>query len=322
MTTIVFKKVVDRIFRRCGLDPTDSDVNGATFRSLVEHINDRLYSAWFSWEWRFIEFLEQRAWRQVWNVSFSYDNGTEVFFPTDGTTPDGYYQAIQNVPGSTAITNTAYWKNIDPLQDIYLEYAQPFENVIGQVVELYDTDPRTNHHARLLDFQPSTKGIDVSYRNCPGIPKQVWVKYKPPPPEFTAVPYVVKTYSIGDKVFQPSDGQCYLKAFPPISTPPGPTPPTPPPPSIEWQLIEFPERFSRFVTAGAYADLIRDMEKGVSDPSPKLVLAQAAENEAMNFLLREIDIELAQGQKMYFSIKTPRRRRHDIRVTSTAITTI
>lgn len=313
-TPIVFNRVMDMIMRRCGLDPSDSDVTQPTRKALVEHVNDRIYSAWFSWEWRFIENLELRAWRQIWTNTITYAAGTEVFYRNsdDVTDPlNAYYKAKINVPVSTAITNTTYWENITPLQDIYLEFNQPRENEIGQVVEIYTSDPRTNRRPRLLDFTLSTKGIDILHRSCPPIPQQVWVKFKVPPPVFTVIPYVSKVYAIGETVFQPADGQCYLKVtIDPPSTPP--TPPSPAPPHAEWELIVFPERFQRYVTAGAYADLIRDIEKGVTDPSPRLVLAQAAETEATQILLREIDIELAQGQRMDFSTKNRRRRHHDI----------
>lgn len=316
MKTVVFKKVVDRIFRRAGLDPSDSDLVSSMFKACVEHINDRIYSAWFSWEWRFIELLEKRAWRQIWVISNTYTNGTEVFYrhSDDVTDPlNAYYQAILDVPASTAITNTTYWMLITPLQDIYLEFQQPGENEIGQVVEIYTSDPRLNRRPRILTFHPSTRGIDIFYRHSPPIPQEVWVRFKIPPPVFVALPYVSRIYQIGESVFQPSDGNCYLKivADSVISPPPS----SPPPPGGEWEVINFPERFSRYVSAGAYADVIRDMEKGVTDPSAKLALAQAAEQEAINILLREIDIELAQGQPMYMSIKAPREHRHHIHET-------
>src|SRR6266446_3978010 len=107
MTTIVFKKVVDRIFRRAGLDPSDSDVTAPAFKALVEHINDRLYSAWFSWEWRFVELLEERAWRQFWRDDVPYSVNEEVFAELQGN----YYRCIQNAIAGTLVTDTNYFLN-------------------------------------------------------------------------------------------------------------------------------------------------------------------------------------------------------------------
>jgi hypothetical protein len=310
--TVKFKSVLDRIMRRTGLDPSDSEINSATVKNLVEHINDRVYSMWFAWEWRFISLLEERAWRQIWQDDLRYDTDTQVYFGGDTNTDPGYYQALQPVLGGTPITDTNFWQNITPLRDVYLEYEQPFQTPIAQVTQIYTDNPRDNHRARTLGFHPSTRGIDISYCSCPPIPTVAWVKFKPPPPIFTMLPYVNRTYGIGERVFLHTDGNCYVKISGTNADPP---------PSESWAVIEFPERFQRYVTAGAYADLMRDMEKGVTDYSQRLGMAQMAEAEAMNILLAEIDRDMAEGKKMFFSIKALRCHRRDTGGAATPIAT-
>jgi hypothetical protein len=294
---VSFRSIYDSILRRHGLDPIGDAINHDTLRAVVQHINTRVDTAWTYWEWPQLTLLQNRAFRTTWTSTLQFFRvgieGTpdQLYYPVDGN----YYQVLATAPTDPPVgtlpTNATYFAPLT-MTDRYIMLDQVNQTSIGQVLAVFDTDPRvdTYHYARKLPFHPTDREIFVSW---PGTGSTVWVYFTVPTSEFTGIPFVAgKTYAIGDRVLQPSNGECYaaLVAAPtgdPIAQP------------TQWGKIPFPAMFKKYVVAGAYADGLRETD--ISEPDPvKLQVRntkiQIADQEAETYLQQEVDRLVAEGQ--------------------------
>jgi hypothetical protein len=296
LRTTRFGEVYDSILRRHGLDPlvqTEHDV----LRAIVEHVNDRLETAWSYWEWPQLQLLQQRAFRTVWTNSIQFYQTNAEGIPDECYNPGDqlYYRvlttALTDPPVGTLPTDTNYFEPFD-LTDRYILLDQLNSTPIGDVVAIFDTDPRinANHYATKLPFRPMDREITVTWS---GTGPTVWVLFRISPANFSAVPYMTgKTYSQGDTIFHPTDRECYQANQ---DSPTGD--PTAQP--LQWTKVGFPSIFRRYVVAGAYADGLRETDPSENDPV-KLQIRntkiQIADAEADDYLQQEIDRLVTAGQ--------------------------
>jgi hypothetical protein len=305
LRTTPFKSVYETVLRRHGLDPlvsTEHDV----LRAICEHINNRLETAWGYWEWPQLTLLQQRAFRTTWTSATQFYR-----MNAEGVPDELYYQTNQlyyrvlpaastDPPVGTLPTNTSFFEPVD-VSNRYILLDQPNQTPIGEAIAVFDTDPRLSqyHYASKIPFRPNEREISVTWA---GTGPTVWLFFKIQASEFTAVPYMTgKVYALGDTIFHPTNGECYQANQ---ASPTGD--PTAQP--LQWTKVPFPSIFRRYVTAGAYADGLRESDPSENDPV-KLQIRntkiQIADKEADDYIQQEIDGLVQQGQVFRYGEFSP-----------------
>jgi hypothetical protein len=297
LRTVTFKSVYESILRQAGFDPVGDAVTHDTLRRITEQINSGLHYAWRYWEWPQLELLQERAFRTIWtNTLQFYRTGVEgtpdeIYYGADSS----YYRvnpaAPSDPPIGTLPTNATYFTQFT-LSDCYILLDQVNQTPIGEVIEIFAADPRANtsHDAERLHFEPTEREITV----IGSAQSTVWVQFRIVPSEFTGIPFVTgKNYSLGARIYHPTDGECYRAL---IANPTGD--PTAQP--AQWLKIPFPEIFSGYVTMAAYASGLLEndggAEKDTNVLAHKRALAGAAMQDADETLTQEVDRLRAQGQ--------------------------
>lgn len=301
-----FRKVYEAVCRRMGYNPKGDQIKEDVAQNILEHINDRLRLAWSLWDWPQLKVVEWRAFRTVWTTSSVFKNGDELYYFGDGVVPtprtvdppdvgdnNGYYTCIADAPAGTLPTNATYFSPLD-LTDRFIAYQQTSENPIGDLLDVYLTNPRERARRRTKIFvsYPSSKGIDVRCSQ-----DVVWIRYGVPCPQFTLRPFIVGNMAIGTPFYDPQSGNCFSytgELLGPSGTTHGGT------------LISFPLFLAGYVKPAAYADCILET---ASEAKTRVALAQQAMIEADEYLIREVDALAAQGQRLYYPA-FPQRRYH------------
>jgi hypothetical protein len=303
MRTIPFQTVYESILRRHGLDPVGDRVTHDTARAIAQHVNKRIRQAWTYWDFPELSHTEERAYRTVWNATHQFFRGDDLFYipsmtyyhvldDATGDPPVGTVPATQGTTGPEGdwTVNSTYFEILSPV-DTYVAYDPVCKTEMGQVLGVYATNPRLNGCAYQngLNFRPSEKGIDV----CCAPGPTVFIHYMLPEPKFTLVPWIGgKHYKPGDRVYQPTVGDCYRCR---LATQSG----GPPDPNY-WFLESFPALLEDYVVPGAYADCLKETPIDGGDVQTKALGAAAAESEATAAIQSAIDALIAQGQKHYW----------------------
>lgn len=307
---VTYKSVSDAIIRRCGMDPL-SDSAQDTARSICEHVNERMETIW-PLSWPQFSRTEQRAFRQLWYDDHAYyksdaDGYPDEFYWLDNET---YYQvnpdAPTDPPMGTLPSDANYFivlENVTP----FISATQANQRQIGNVLGVYPSDPsfhlngcndisgqlyvdpvwKNPCNCRALSFRPTSKGILVTGSR----PATVFVWYRPPIPQFTAVPFIPgKDYVAGERVYYPATGHCYRALAPNVNHLPTET--------VYWTVEILPKIFAKYIKAGAFADSMRDWKANAGpDIQMRMGLASMADQEAEAAFEREMDKLSAAGRK-------------------------
>jgi hypothetical protein len=295
LRTVKFKGVVDSILRRHGFDPLGDAVTHDTVRAIVEHINERMITAFNYWEWPQLTMLEERAFRTTWTNTLQFYRVNADGFADEVFYNGNYYQVLQTAPSDPPVgtppTNTTYWTTL-ALSDRYISYNQVNRSPIGGMIAIFDSDPRlsVNHYAQKIPFRPTERECTVTWA---GSGATVWAFFQVPQFAYTMVPFVTgRTYASMDLIFHPADGECYMA----LQDAPTGDPTAQP---TQWIKVPMPEMFRRYIVAGAYADGLRETDVAENDPV-KLQIRntkiQIADAEAESYLQGEVDALVAQGQ--------------------------
>lgn len=304
MRTVTLQSVYHAILRRHGYDPLGDRVGQDTARAIVEHINQRVHTAWRTWPIPELTNTEERAYRTVWNDSRQFHAEDELFFIPSAS----YYKVLTGVtppvgtppatldPVAGWITDATYYEPLT-VTDTYIAYDQTCKKPIEQVLGVYSQNPRNRTvdpygpcgQGIYLLYRPSEKGIDII---SPGGPT-VFIHYMIPPPTFTLKPHIEgKSYNRADRVFYPPFENCYRSLADANTT--DPSDPT------YWTLEPFPAVLAGYVKAGAYSDCLREtFDK--PDLQTRTALATAAAAEAEDYLRREIDKLTAERQLHFYT---------------------
>ena len=301
--TVTFQSVYEAVLRRLGLDPLGDAVTQDTARSITEHVTERCRTAWRMWDWPELTRTDERAYRQVWNSSTQYwrigEDGVpdEVYYIPNTT----YYKVLSTAsidpPVGTLPTNATYFIALDPVTH-YVARDQVNRRPMGAVLNVYAANPSLNGccSTGCLKFRPSEKGITI----CGGPATTVFVQYLLTEPVFTFVPFIqFKTYMPGDRVFYPTDGNCYRCIVITNNTLPTDT--------AHWILEPVPATFAPYLKAGVYADCRKEYPT-MGDPQSAALAVAEAKDEAAEFIAVEIDELLEQGQKHHWMVNRGRWR--------------
>jgi hypothetical protein len=208
MRTVTFKSVVDGALARMGLDPLLTP-SANTLAAFVEYANSVYRTAWEMYPWPDAVRFENRQFYDTWANGNSYSAG-DVVLGSDGN----YYYALQTNSAQNPVTDTAdtYWA----LASSYTSsngggilYAINLDQVIGgttqtpigEVLGVFQSDPRTNRYATPVNWMLTNDGIVVGQNglSVTSIPSTVWIQFTTRPAVFTTgnysdgttIPYVV-----------------------------------------------------------------------------------------------------------------------------------
>ena len=238
MRTVTFKSILDRTFRRRGLDPTA--VTATQNLLVADFVNERMRRYWqYAW-WPEWTFLEERAYRPYYVSGATYSTGTEVF---DGTSK--YYSSVQDNNTSHALTDAAWWAEISATMIKYILLDQPGYTRIGTVKNMYATKVDAQEDKRDLTYYIDTDRIVVTDSRAGAT---VWVIVQKIVPTFTTEAWSSLTsYVEGYVVYYPStqqtqlQGNCYRASK--TSN------------NVEyWELMEIPAILESALVKGCVAD--------------------------------------------------------------------
>jgi hypothetical protein len=78
---------------------------------------------------------------------------------------------------------------------------------IGRALKVYLNDPETVPWPLEIAHRLTERGVHCGFEHG----TEVWIKFQPPPPEYTARPWDVSvTYRRGELVYSPATGECYV----------------------------------------------------------------------------------------------------------------
>jgi hypothetical protein len=186
--------------------------------------------------------VEERAFRQIYSVRFDYVSGEEVFYIGDADLVGrGYYRALVDAAAGTLPTDTSAWETFNLVAgDFYLPEHQDCRRRIGEILEVYTGNPIVPiddyPNVPTLFFRASGRGIEI----VPPAGQTVFIRYKIPPLQFTAIPYDGATGYVADDLMLWTDGDVY-RALGSVS---GTGPDTAP---ASWARVPFPAIFRDYV---------------------------------------------------------------------------
>lgn len=283
MRTVTQQSVLNAIATKMGLDPSGNlETNVAT--AYLEYIDERCREAWELWDWTEFLISDQRAFANAWiKASAAYVTGNIVFDWTNGTL--AYYQAKQNVPANTLLTNTTYWL-LGPTLPMPLtvpNFGQIGSNAanavltlpeVGTVLGVYSNDPFQNAIPSPVNWTRTALGVtaypqNTTWANSPVILaggvitypytnfNTIFILHRMAYPGFATLPWVSgQSYVPGNIVYYSTD--TYVNILATSSQAPTVT--------ANWTLQPFPYILSEFVKQAAYCDaLIEDGQQEKAD---------------------------------------------------------
>jgi hypothetical protein len=155
----------------------------------------------------------------------------------------------------TATGNNNRWGKLTAL-DKYVAWEQAGESKIGDVLSVWDDDPRANKKAEKENFSQSQNGIQVI--DGPNI---VYIQYRQIVPNIFYHTWVASnSYKIGDVVRYPATGADFdlyeAKTDHTSSSSNDPSDGT-----ADWGIINIPRDFQKYLTHSAAADLLFSDER-------------------------------------------------------------
>jgi SpoVK/Ycf46/Vps4 family AAA+-type ATPase len=242
MRTVTFKDVMDKIFRRRGMDSTA--VSTTQMGLVADFVTERVKKGWEYAFWREWTTLEERAYRPAYYVDGTYAAGDEVW---DGATK--YYSSVQAANTGHALTDTAWWTDITATMDKYILLDQPGKTRIGATKDIYPTELAAMKGISALNYYLANDRIIMNDSRAGAT---VFVILRQVAPRF-----VVEAWSAGGSyqqgwiVYFPTSnanqlqGNCYRANKTETN--------------VEyWELMEIPETLETYVVKGATADYFRN----------------------------------------------------------------
>ncbi len=211
-----------------------------------------------------------------WAASTAYTQGTIVRNPSDGY----FYQCHTAHTSSSSFDSTKFGALV-PF-DRFIAYAQAAQTVIGDVVQVWSSNPRVYKSALEVGFELSQNGIQI----CDAY-NSVWVWYRIVIPRLSGDTFSpTATYAVGNQVYFSSAtvaGNFYDCV---ATTSAGESPSSA---AAKWSIVNLPRMFEDYMAYGAYVDSLTG--DGQMDK------ARAEEARLMGWLAREVGILTRQEQQ-------------------------
>lgn len=178
-----------------------------------------------------------------WAASTVYAVGDVVRYPDNNR-----YYSCHTAHTSSSTFDTTKFGILTPF-DKYISYTQTGETAIGEVRDVYSTDPRVNRAFATADWTLSTNGLQV-----PDGPAIVWLEFRTRFKPLVGDDYSsTATYAVGDQILFNSSGSVKNFYECVTATSAGESPNTA---AAKWSLIEIPYLFQPYLVNGAYSDFL------------------------------------------------------------------
>jgi hypothetical protein len=211
----------------------------------------RLRWAWRSAWWPVVCRCEERWFRPIWEQSRSYPPDAEVYRPLSGK----YFWAKQASLGKIPEDWSDYWKDVTTSLDRTMDLDQPGLEAIGDVRDVWKSNPRTNPRAiayRRDEWELTAGGLYVA-----GAANSVWLRYRVECPQLFGQAWdETRTYAVGNQVYWQDSSQNGDFWVCTAATAAGESPETNP---AKWELVGLPSCFVSFLVQGMYADYLKRM---------------------------------------------------------------
>lgn len=222
-----------------------------------------------------------------WDSTKAYVAGDQVFYPANGKTYQCWTAHTNQTP-----TTTAYWGELVPF-DRYVAYEQSGQVKLGDVLGVWDTNPRIFANAAPVSWRLSTNGVQV-FDTVP----YVWVEHRVRAPFLKGANFsATAAYAVDEQIYfsQTSAAGNVTANFYDclVATSAGDSPVSA---AVKWSLVSVPYIFGEWLIHAAAADMLS--KDGKDDWSrDEMTLAQEA-------LLKELDkLERQQGQEAPFEVR-------------------
>lgn len=175
-----------------------------------------------------------------YSATKAYVAGDQVFYPTTGFFYQCHTASTGNLP-----TVTANWGRLYVF-DRYVAWEQTGETALGDVLGVYDKNPRIFRNATPISYSLSENGVQV-FQNV----ATVWLEFRLRAPRLKGAPYSATTaYAVNDQVYYSSAtlaGNFYNCV---TATSAGDSPDSA---ASKWSLVEIPEIFHEYLATHIYA---------------------------------------------------------------------
>jgi hypothetical protein len=227
MRTVTLKSILEAAADLAGIS-YENQLSPEQRKSLIRIANFKLRTLWESFQWPPLTLIERRQYRADYAGGTTYAAGAEVY---DATT-DAYYVAAQGANTGHAVTDTTWWTVATDL-DKYLEIAATGKNVIGQIFEATDVDPRLTATPTRVRYGLNGDRIQFA-SNAPNRP---WLQYQLVPSPLSAKPWAsAENVTTGEVRYYETGiyGDCYVALANNTAT-------TPPSDATKWALCSIPQ---------------------------------------------------------------------------------
>jgi hypothetical protein len=207
MRTIAFRKILEGVARRIGVDPAGNSYTTELAGFIGDFANDRIGRIWTSEFWPELMRVEERPLRADWDVTATYADGDEVI-----GSDDKYYvsQAGANAANDPTTDDGTWWLAVDSGFDRSMALDLDGYSAMGEVELVSKVDPRSASRDVLpqrLGFWLGENGLQFES----DVPARVWVRFRLRPARVTGVAWsATTTYAAGDVVYLGSTGECYV----------------------------------------------------------------------------------------------------------------
>lgn len=170
-----------------------------------------------------------------------------------------------------------------------IAWAQSGETVIGDVLGVFQYDPLDYDNPEPIGFRTTSAGIVLPERWVDG---DVWILFREPTTPFTATTWTAGVYAIGDTVYYPTTGHCYICIA--VTTNQAPTN------TSYWETLPVPDFLAEAIKAGAYAATLS--EEGQHGTA---TLAGAAMAELLAIEVDLVENQSQQNQFIRVGVRVP-----------------
>jgi hypothetical protein len=259
MRTVTFKRILEGVARRMGIDPVGVSFTTELAGHIGEFANDRIKRLYECQFWPEMMRIEQRPLRADWDVTAMYGLGDQVI-----GSDDIYYvsEAESNVANDPTTDDGTWWVMVGDGDEFDRVMALDLDgySVMGQIEYASTVDPRSASSDSLpnkIGFWLGENGVQFG----DDVPARVWMRFQIPPPKLTGIAWsATTTYAAGDQVYLGSTGQCYVALGASTHVSPDGNP-------AEWELQEIPALFEEVLKVGTVVDMLSadgQMEKALA----------------------------------------------------------
>jgi len=268
MRTVSLKSVLFKALTDLGQEPDAGAPSPVTVKKLVRQVNERLREAWEYAFWPELMLMEQRTFRDAWDVATIYGEGDEVYHEGE------YWECLAD--GTVAQEpddDSDYWEH-PAILERYVEWEQSGQTAIGTVKSVAARNRFRSEYPGYLTFFFDAQGVHVG----PLAPAEVWLEFRLRPAVFGGDEWKqANTYAAGDLVWVNAAGESYK------SLQAGNTGNNPQTSATWWEKVEFPAELAPFVQLAVYADGLKEDRQGSKAAAEARAYAELARAASVQF---------------------------------------